>query len=71
MQQCLPLSLEVFWCELCETGFEFKSRYERHIKTDKHKYQESITSLIDTRTNDEKIDYTEPHSDSEEVSYYF
>ena len=50
-----------FWCHLCQAGFQFKSKYDRHLITEKHWYQLSITSLMD-------VEYIS-NSDSEDFQF--
>ena len=41
-----PGSGPTFWCKFCEVGFAWKSKYERHVESIKHREQVDLLDMI-------------------------
>lgn len=62
-----------FLCEVCEVGFAWKSKYDRHVASEKHQQQIQILNMMEVThpaSNDHETDTLEEALSSQGVIGY-
>jgi hypothetical protein len=60
-------SRAAFYCDACEVGFDYKSKYVRHVNSGSHKRYSSIRELGVDSSAEAIVEG--PNEDSNQVSY--
>lgn len=55
------INIDLYWCDACNKGFAWRSRYERHLASGKHKQEAVLSDMI-------AMDFEQSTSQSLEVN---
>jgi hypothetical protein len=64
-QDCVVTVYTDFWCSTCDKRYKWKSKYERHLESAKHKQEAMLADIINEpqecfEDNDADADFLQP-----------